>query len=67
MTPREWVKLQGFINQGFMNKDGEDTFLFLDGVEKAQQYKQFGNAVTIPAVEEMVKFMKKIFKTVGGK
>lgn len=36
MIPREWVKLQGFINYGFMNKDGEDTFSFMDGVEKAQ-------------------------------
>ena len=62
MTPREWGKLQGFINYGFMNKDGEDTFSFPDGVGKAQQYKQFGNAVTIPAVEEMAKFMKKCLK-----
>lgn len=62
MTPREWGKLQGFINYGFMNKDGEDTFSFPDGVGKAQQYKQFGNAVTIPVVEEMAKFMKKCLK-----
>ena len=62
MTPREWGKLQGFINYGFMNKDGKDTFSFPDGVGKAQQYKQFGNAVTIPAVEEMAKFMKKCLK-----
>lgn len=62
MTPREWGKLQGFINYGFMDKDGKDTFSFPDGVGKAQQYKQFGNAVTIPAVEEMAKFMKKCLK-----
>lgn len=62
MTPREWGKLQGFINYGFMSKDGKDTFSFPDGVGKAQQYKQFGNAVTIPAVEEMAKFMKKCLK-----
>lgn len=62
MTPREWGKLQGFINYGFINKDGKDTFSFPDGVGKAQQYKQFGNAVTIPAVEEMAKFMKKCLK-----
>lgn len=59
MTPREWGKLQGFINYGFMDKDGNDMFSFPEGVGKAQQYKQFGNAVTIPAVEEMAKFMKK--------
>jgi len=62
MTPREWGKLQGFINYGFMDKDGNDTFSFPNGVGKAQQYKQFGNAVTIPAVEEMAKFMKKCLK-----
>ena len=62
MTPREWGKLQGFINYGFIDKDGKDTFSFPDGVGKAQQYKQFGNAVTIPAVEEMAKFMKKCLK-----
>ena len=62
MTPREWGKLQGFINYGFVNKDGKDTFSFPDGVGKAQQYKQFGNAVTIPVVEEMAKFMKKCLK-----
>lgn len=62
MTPREWGKLQGFINYGFMDKDGKDAFSFPDGVGKAQQYKQFGNAVTIPAVEEMAKFMKKCLK-----
>lgn len=62
MTPREWGKLQGFINYGFMDKDGKDTFSFPNGVGKAQQYKQFGNAVTIPAVEEMAKFMKKCLK-----
>lgn len=59
MTPREWGKLQGFINYGFVDKAGNDNFSFPNGVGKAQQYKQFGNAVTIPAVEEMAKFMKK--------
>ena len=62
MTPREWGKLQGFINYGFIDKDGNDNFSFPNGVGKAQQYKQFGNAVTIPAVEEMAKFMKKCLK-----
>lgn len=62
MTPREWGKLQGFISYGFVDKKGNDNFSFPDGVGKAQQYKQFGNAVTIPAVEEMAKFMKKCLK-----
>lgn len=66
MTPREWGKLQGFINYGFLDKNGNDTFSFPDGVGKAQQYKQFGNAVTIPVVEEMAKFMKKCLKFLEG-
>lgn len=59
MTPREWGKLQGFINYAFIDKKtGEDKFSFPDGLADASRYKQFGNAVTIPAVEEMAKFMK---------
>lgn len=66
MTPREWGKLQGFINYGFIDENGNDTFSFPEGVGKAQQYKQFGNAVTIPAVEEMAKFMKKCLEKSEG-
>lgn len=66
MTPREWGKLQGFINYGFIDENGNDTFSFPEGVGKAQQYKQFGNAVTIPAVEEMAKFMKKCLEQLEG-
>ena len=66
MTPREWGKLQGFINYGFMDNEGNDLFSFPAGVGKAQQYKQFGNAVTIPAVEEMAKFMNKCLKQLEG-
>lgn len=67
MTPREWGKLQGFINYGFVDKNGNDTFTFPENVGKAQQYKQFGNAVTIPVVEEMAKFMKKCLKQLEEK
>lgn len=59
MTPREWGKLQGFINYAFLDKDGNDTFSFPEKLADGPRYKQFGNAVTIPAVEEMAKFMKK--------
>ncbi len=63
MTPREWGKLQGFINYAFIdNKTGEDTFSFPENMADGPKYKQFGNAVTIPAVEEMAKFMKKCLK-----
>lgn len=60
MTPREWGKLQGFINYAFIDeKTGEDLFSFPEGLADGSRYKQFGNAVTIPAVEVMAKFMKK--------
>lgn len=60
MTPREWGKLQGFINYAFIDKKtGKDTFSFPEKLVDGPQYKQFGNAVTIPAVEQMALFMKK--------
>ena len=59
MTPREWGKLQGFVNYAFLDKDGNDTFSFPEKLADGPRYKQFGNAVTIPAVEEMAKFMNK--------
>lgn len=56
MTPREWGKLQGFINYAFV-VDGVDTFSFPDGITNAQMYKQFGNSVTIPVIKTMAEFM----------
>lgn len=59
MTPREWGKLQGFINYAFIDeKTGKDLFSFPEGLADGSRYKQFGNAVTIPAVEVMARFMK---------
>lgn len=59
MTPREWGKLQGFINYAFINpKTGEDEFSFPEKMADGPKYKQFGNAVTIPTVEVMANFMK---------
>lgn len=59
MTPREWGKLQGFINYAFINpENGQDMFSFPDNTSDSSKYKQFGNAVTIPVIEEMAKFMK---------
>lgn len=57
MTPSEWGKLQGFINYGFLNDKGEDLFSFPEGIPDVQRYKQFGNSVTIPVIEEMARFM----------
>lgn len=63
MTPREWGKLQGFIGYAFVDKKtGEDMFSFPEKMADGPKYKQFGNAVTVPAVEEMAKFMKKCLK-----
>lgn len=57
MTPTEWGRLQGFIGYAFLDEKGKETFAFPDGTTRTQQYKQFGNSVTIPVVEEMANFM----------
>ena len=56
MTPTEWGRLQGFIGYAFI-KDGIDKFSFPEGISNGQQYKQFGNSVTIPVIETMAEFM----------
>lgn len=56
MTPSEWGRLQGFIGYAFM-KDGKEGFSFPEGIPNVQKFKQFGNSVTIPVVEEMALFM----------
>ena len=58
MTPTEWGRLQGFIGYGFINEKGEETFSFPEGIPISQQFKLFGNSVTIPVVEEMAKFIR---------
>lgn len=60
MTPREWGKLQGFINYAFI-ENGTDTFSFPDGMSDCQKYKQFGNSVTIPVIKTMAEFMLECF------
>jgi DNA (cytosine-5)-methyltransferase 1 len=42
-------------------EDGTEGFSFPDGIPDVQKYKQFGNSVTIPAVEEMARFMQRCF------
>lgn len=61
MTPLEWGRLQGFIGYGFIDKKGIETFSFPEGTARAQQYKQFGNSVTIPVIKEMAEFMNVCF------
>ena len=59
MTPREWGKLQGFIGYAFVDENGVDQFSFPEEVSIVQQYKQFGNSVTIPLIECMAKYILK--------
>lgn len=64
MTPMEWGKLQGFVNYAFIDKDsGTDTFSFPKDVSDTQQYKLFGNSVTIPAIKEMAKVVLNTLNT----
>lgn len=65
MTPREWGKLQGFINYAFIDENGNDQFSFPPGLSQAQQYKQFGNSVTIPVIKTMAEFMLDCFEILG--
>ncbi|PEF48496.1 DNA (cytosine-5-)-methyltransferase [Bacillus cereus] len=57
MTPTEWGKLQGFIGYAFVDENGVDKFSFPPKISNTQLYKQFGNSVTIPVIEEMAMFM----------
>ncbi|MDU1056569.1 MAG: DNA (cytosine-5-)-methyltransferase [Negativicoccus succinicivorans] len=65
MTPREWGKLQGFINYAFLDENGVDHFSFPPEISPIQQYKQFGNSVTIPVIETMAEFMVNCFRVLG--
>lgn len=66
MTPTEWGRLQGFINYAFLDNDGVEGFSFPEGIPDAQQYKQFGNSVTIPVIEEMAGFIASCFAALGN-
>lgn len=65
MTPREWGKLQGFVNYAFLDNQGVDRFSFPDGITANQQYKQFGNSVTIPVIKSMAEYMLNCFRLLG--
>lgn len=62
MTPREWGKLQGFINYAFLDENGVDSFSFPKGVSETQQYKQFGNSVCIPVIEELAMYIYRVLE-----
>lgn len=53
MTPVEWGRLQGFIGYAFIDEKGEDKFEFPPDISDTQKYKQLGNSVTIPVIEEI--------------
>lgn len=59
MTPDEWGKLQGFVGYGFLDENGIDRFSFPKKLSNQQRYKQLGNSVSIPVIEEMAVFIKK--------
>jgi DNA (cytosine-5)-methyltransferase 1 len=42
-----------------MNEEGEEGFSFPEGISEVHKYKQFGNSVTIPVIEEMAHFIEK--------
>lgn len=58
MSPMEWGRLQGFVDYAFKDAaTGADRFSFPANMSATQQYKMFGNAVTVPVVEEMAAMM----------
>ena len=59
MTPKEWGKLQGFINYAFIDESGCDNFSFPESISNTQQYKLFGNSVCIPVIESLAQYMYK--------
>lgn len=56
MTPHEWAKLQGFKGYAF-NENDIDRFSFPEDLSDAQRYKQMGNSVSIPVIEELAYLM----------
>ena len=66
MTPVEWGRLQGFLGYGFVDEKGVDRFEFPEGISLQQQYKQFGNSVSIPVIEAMALFMRSCFERINA-
>ncbi len=58
MTPLEWARLQGFKDYAFI-ENGVDRFSFPKSVSDTQKYKQLGNSVSIPVIEELAKYIYK--------
>ena len=69
MTPTEWGRLQGFIGYAFVDKRGVEQFRFPVGMKNSAKFKQFGNSVSIPVVEEIANFVvqcvRQMIETMG--
>jgi len=69
MTPTEWGRLQGFIGYAFVDENGVDKFRFPVGMKNSAKFKQLGNSVSIPVIEEMANFVvqcvEKMIRTMG--
>lgn len=61
MTPNEWAKLQGFKGYAFLKKD-VDHFSFPNEISDTQKYKQLGNSVSIPVIEEMARYILDVLR-----
>lgn len=61
MTPNEWARLQGFKDYAFI-ENGKDNFSFPKSISDTQKYKQLGNSVSIPVIEEMAKYIYKVLE-----
>ncbi|MGI6505155.1 MAG: DNA (cytosine-5-)-methyltransferase [Clostridia bacterium] len=66
MTPTEWGRLQGFVGYAFKDAEGNEKFSFPRNISITQQYKQLGNSVTIPVIEEMALFIKDCLSVMEG-
>ena len=44
--------MKEILGYAFMNEDG-DEFSFPEGISNTQKYKQLGNSVAIPVIEEI--------------
>ncbi len=66
MTPNEWARLQGFKDYAFINSS-IDTFSFPQTISETQQYKQLGNSVSIPVIEEIAKYIYSTLNEIENK
>ncbi|MCD7781540.1 MAG: DNA (cytosine-5-)-methyltransferase [Methanosphaera sp.] len=67
MTPSEWAKLQGFKGYAFIDENGIDQFTFPRKVSNTQLYKQLGNSVSIPVIEEIAIMLISLLDKIGDK